>query len=766
MSTIRVKKRDGSLEDLNLAKIHNVLHWAVDGLHNVSVSEIELKAELQFYNGMTTAEIQETLIRSAAELISEEYPNYQFVAGRLINFDLRKRAYGSYEPPALYTIVERGVKDGFYTPDLLTWYTRREWDIMDRMIRHDRDMNIVYVGMEQIRSKYLVKNKLNGALYETPQVLYMLIAATGFHAEAKEDRIRLIKDFYNQTSTFNITLPTAIMSGLRTKTLQFSNCTLIDAGDDLKSIAAAGNAIMFYAAKRAGIGLNIGRNRGIGSPVRGGEVLHTGIVPYIKKWIGDLKACNQGGIRNASATFYYPMWHYEFEDLIVLKNNKGTDDTRARAVDYGVQLNQLMFKRLIEDGNITLFSPNEVPGLYDAFFRSNEEFEKLYVKYEKDPKIRKKTIRAIDAFSSLMTERKETGRIYIQFVDHTNTHGPFDTDKALIYMSNLCTEICQVTNPLANVEDPNGLVSLCTLAAYNLGNIKTPEDFKPLAYLTVRFLDNVLAYQDYLLPASKNSTDLYRNIGIGITNLAYFLAKHNYTYTDEKTLEFLQPFVEAYSYYTIEASMELAKERGACLGIDHTKWKKGILPVDTYKKDLDNFVPNTLLLDWNSLSKRVAEHGVRNATMMALMPVETSSTPPNSTNGIEPPRAHVSVKNSKDGALKQVVPEYSRLKNKYELLWDQKSPRGYLKIAALFTKFIDQSISTNTSYNPEYYENGEIPMSVLLQDLIFAYQIGLKTLYYFNTNDGAGEIDVRKDTPVIIPIMEEEEEEDCASCKL
>ena len=764
MGKIHIKKRSGNRELLDLSKIHQVLEWACEGIHNVSVSEIELKSQIQFYDGMTSEEIHETLVKTSAELISDETPNYQYVASRLINFDLRKRVFGKKGECDLYSIVKKNTDLGYYDSILLDSYTQEEFDTMNKMLRHDRDYNVVYAGMEQFRSKYLVKNKITGEIFETPQVLYMLVSATAFANENPVKRMKYVKEFYNAVSNFDIGLPTAVLAGVRTKIKQFSNCTLIDVGDSLDSINAAASAIVQYASKRAGIGFNVGRIRGVGSPVRNGEVTHTGIIPFIKYLSAALKSCSQGGLRNASATCNYMMWHYEFEDLIVLKNNKGTEETRNRSIDYVVQINELMFQRLISGGNITLFSPSDVPGLYEAFFRSNEEFKELYEKYEADASIRRKTISAMEAFSSLILERKETGRIYVQFVDHVNSHGPYDQNKQLVCMTNLCVEVHEPTTPLRDVKDSEGLVSLCTLASYNLANIKTPGDFERVSNILVRFLDNILTYQSYLIPASSNANRLYRNIGIGINNLAYFLAKHNQKYTEDSTLEFLHPFMEAYSYYTIKASVDLAKERGACEGFENTKWSKGVLPIDTYKKKMDDIVPNNLLLDWEELRRDLLVNGIRNANLMAVMPSETNSQVINSTNGIEPPRALVSVKNSKDGALKQVVPEISRLKKRYELLWDQKSPKGYLKICGLIQKFIDQGISVNTSYNPEFFENRTIPMSVLLEDIILSYQLGLFSLYYYNENDLAGTVDIEKEMQELSSTSSVEDDEFCESC--
>lgn len=758
---IKITKRDGRQEPLDLNKIHTVVSWACENLSGVSVSEIELKAEIQFYDGITSEDIHETLIQSASELISEENPNYQYVAARLINFDLRKRVYGQFDPFPLREIVEKGVNDGFYNPDLLTEYSERDWSAMDVIINHERDFDLTYVGMEQFRRKYLVKNKINMKYYETPQVAYMLMAASGCLVESPENRLKYIKQIYNHLSKFDFTLPTPIMAGLRTNVKQFSSCTLIDSGDSLDSINAAASAIVKYGANKAGIGLNIGRIRAVGSPIRNGEVTHTGIVPFIKYFNAALKSCNQGGVRNSAGTFYYPMWHLEYEDLIVLKNNKGTEESRVRSVDYGVQVNKFLIKRLIENKNITLFSPNDVPGLYEAFFVDQDKFAELYVQYENDPNIRKKQIPAIDAFSHLAQERVETGRIYLHFVDNTNEQGMLGNQNP-IYMSNLCAEIVQATKPMENVFDENGLISLCTLAAYNLGNIKNPSDFEKLSKIVVRFLDNVLMYQSYLLPAAETSTNQYRNIGIGISNLAYFLAKHGYRYTQKETPEFIHGFAEAMSYYTIQASAELAEERGSFEKFDTTKWAQGLTMIDTYKKFVDKIVEPNYNLDWESLREKVKK-GMRNATLLAFMPVETSSQIINATNGVEPPRGLISIKNSKDGALKQVVPEIQKLKNKYETLWDQKSPEGYLNIMAVFQKFVDQAISVNTSYNPEFYENNDIPLSIILNDIIYAYKTGAKTLYYNNTFDLSGEVkfeEIKPNTP------DDSNEEECESCKL
>lgn len=741
---ITVVKRNGQTEELDLNKIHRIVNFACKDISNVSESEIEIKSQLQFFDGITTSGIQETLIKAAADLITEETPNYQYVASALINYDLRKRVYGQFDPWPLKTIVRMNVEAGFYEPKLLEWYTDADFDAMDKLIRHDRDFKIVFAGMEQLKQKYLTKNKITKQYFETPQVAYMMIGATAFANEEKNVRLKYVKEFYNAVSNFDISLPTPIMAGLRSPERQLASCTLIDVGDSRKSINASASAIVEYASNRAGIGVNIGRIRAEGSSVGNGARVSTGIIPWLKYLIAALKSCNQGGIRSASGNASFPMWHYEYEDMIVLKNSKGTEETRARGIDYTVQINKVLLNRLIEGKNITLFSPNDVPGLYEAFFRSNEEFEALYTKYEADPTIRKRTISAMDAFSQMIIERKETGRIYIQFVDNTNDLGVYDQDKALIYMTNLCVEIMQTTKPLESLDDLKGEISLCTLAAYNFGNIKTPEDFERPARILVRFLDNLLSYQDYPVNAGRTSTDKYRHLGIGIVNLAYFLAKHNQKYTDESSPDFLHPFMEGMSYFTIKASVELAKERGRIPGWENTKWSKGILPVDKYRPFMDTITTAPLIQDWKKLREELLEHGIRNATLMAVMPAETSAMVLNATNGVEPPRALVSVKNSKDGALRQVVPEIQRLKNKYELLWDQASPRGYLALMGVVNKFICQSVSTNTSYNSEHYPDQQIPMSILLGDIIYSYQLGLKSLYYNNENDSAGEVDVNK----------------------
>jgi ribonucleoside-diphosphate reductase alpha chain len=737
MSQIQVTKRDGSKEPLDLDKFHKVVFEACNGgLTGVSPSEVEIRSSVSFYNGITSSEIQETLIKAAADLISEETPNYQYVAGRLINYHLRKSVYAQFEPPHLLDHIKSVIKAGFYEPALLEWYTEDEWDQINKMIYHNRDENLTYAAMEQFRGKYLVKNRATGQIYETPQMAYILIAATLFHRYPENERLKYVRDFYNCTSNFDISLPTPIMSGVRTAQRQFSSCVLIESGDSLDSINATSAAIVKYVSRKAGIGINAGQIRAIGSPIRSGDATHTGVIPFYKLFQSSVKSCSQGGVRGGAATLYYPIWHLEIEDMLVLKNNKGTEDNRVRHMDYGVQFNKLMYERLITGGNITLFSPHDVPDLYDAFFSDQDKFKELYEKYERAYSIRKKTIPAADLFSSFVQERKDTGRIYLMNVDHANDHGAFITDKAPIKQSNLCCEINLPTKPLNDINDPEGEISLCTLAAINWGNIKTPADFEKPCELAVRALDELLDYQEYPVTAAELSTMDRRPLGVGIINFAYWLAKNGSSYS-EPDLAMVDEWAEAWSYYLIRTSIQLAEEKGACHKSSQTKYANGLFPIDTYKKDVDELVPNNLKMDWNALKTKAFAFGVRNSTLMALMPSETSSQISNATNGIEPPRAYVSVKQSKDGVLRQVVPEYRKLKNKYELLWDQRSPTGYLQIMAVLQKYIDQGISVNTSYNPQHYADDKIPLSTLLQDIIMFYKYGGKQLYYFNTYDGA-----------------------------
>ena len=760
---ITVTKRDGSRETLDLEKMHKVVFYACEDIAGVSASEVEIKSSLQFYNGIETTDVQETLIKAAADLISEETPNYQWVAGRLINYQLRKQVYNQFEPFHLADIARKNVELGYYDEQFFSVYSEEEIEKLNSYIKHERDENISYVGMEQFRGKYLVQNRVTGAIYESPQIAYMMIAATLFQDYPQDTRMKWVKDFYDAISNFDISLPTPIMAGLRTPQRQFSSCVLIETDDSLDSINATSAAIVKYVSQKAGIGVNAGAIRAIGSPVRNGDTSHTGVIPFYKMFQSAVKSCSQGGVRGGAATLYYPIWHLEVEDLLVLKNNKGTEDNRVRHLDYGVQFNKLMYERLLTGGNITLFSPNDVPGMYDAFFNDQDKFRELYEAAERKTSIRKKSIPASELFAMFMEERKNTGRIYLMNVDHANTHGAFDEELAPIKQSNLCCEINLPTKPLEDFKDPEGEISLCTLSAINWGNIKTPADFEKPCTLAVRALDALLDYQKYPVIAAQLSTMKRRPLGIGIINFAYWLAKHdlNYQDIDADGLGMVDEWAEAWSYYLIKASADLAVEQGNIEGVCETKYGSGITPNQTYKAELDELVPHVERMPWDTLREQLKETGIRNSTLMALMPAETSAQISNSTNGIEPPRAFVSVKQSKHGVLKQVVPGYPRLKNKYDLLWSQKSPEGYLKIMAVLQKYIDQGISVNTSYNPEFYEDEKIPMSVMLQHLIMFYKYGGKQLYYFNTYDGQGEIEFKDDAPLALG---EEDDGACESC--
>lgn len=732
-----VTKRNGHKEPIDLDKIHRVLDWAAEKLDNVSVSQVELKSHIQFYDGIRTADIHETVIKAAADLISEQSPDYQYMAARLAIFHLRKKAYGQFEPPHLYQHVARLVDMGKYDKHLLTDYTQAEFEELNGYLDHWRDMDFSYAAVKQLEGKYLVQNRVTGEIYESPQFLYILVAACLFSKYPKDTRLDYIKRFYDAVSTFKISLPTPIMSGVRTPTRQFSSCVLIECDDSLDSINATASAIVRYVSQRAGIGINAGRIRGLGSPIRGGEAFHTGCIPFYKYFQTAVKCCSQGGVRGGAATLFYPLWHTEVESLLVLKNNRGVEENRVRHMDYGVQINKLMYQRLIKGGDITLFSPSDAPGLYDAFFADQDKFEQLYVKYEQDPSIRKKTLKAVDLFSLMMQERAGTGRIYIQNVDHCNTHSPFDPSVAPVRQSNLCLEIALPTKPLNNVDDEEGEIALCTLSAFNLGAIEKLEDLEEMADLAVRALDALLDYQDYPLKAAMKGSMNRRTLGIGVINYAYYLAKNGARYSDGSGLALTHRTFEAIQYYLLKASVQLAREFGPCPAFNETTYAQGILPIDTYKKDLDVLCNEPLHLDWESLREEIKTVGLRNSTLTALMPSETSSQISNATNGIEPPRGLVSVKASKDGILKQVVPEYHRLKDQYELLWKQPSVDGYLQLVGIMQKFVDQAISANTNYDPARFEGNKVPMKQLLKDLLTAYKYGLKTLYYHNTRDGA-----------------------------
>ena len=761
---INVTKRDGTIQNFDLDKVHKVLEWAVEGISGVSMSEIELKSNIQLYDKIPAYNIHELLIKSAAELISEHTPNYQFVAARLISYKLRKEAYGKYTPPHLTDVIERNVGLGVYDEEILELYTEQELNDLENYIKHERDDSFTYAGMEQFRGKYLVQDRRTKQIYETPQILYMMIAMTLF-SKYKENRLKYVKDYYDATSLFYISLPTPIMAGVRTPTRQFSSCVLIESGDSLDSINATATSIVKYISKKAGIGIGAGNIRALGSKIGDGSVVHTGLIPFLKYFQSAVKSCSQGGVRGGAATVYLPLWHYEFEDLIVLKNNKGTEETRVRHMDYAFQFNKLMYERLLTGGVITFFDPNDVPGLYESFFDDQERFKELYESYERKTSIRKKSLPALEVFQMFLTERKDTGRIYVMNVDHANDHGAFNPRRAPIRMSNLCCEIDLPTTPLSSPDDTDGEISLCTLSAINWGLINETSEFEKYCDLSVRALDELLDYQGYPVPAAEQGTLSRRPLGVGIINLAYFLAKRGLKY-DESAYDIVDEYAEAWSYYLIKASADLAIEKGKVIYNNDTKYSQGILPIDTYKKEaIDNLIKHRELHDWEGLRNQLRENGIRNSTLMALMPAETSAQISNSTNGIEPPRALVSYKQSKDGVMAQVVPGYHHLKNKYDLLWDQKSPQGYLAICGILQKYIDQGISVNTSYNPEHYEDNKIPMSVMIQDLVTAYKFGLKQLYYFNTHDGAGEIK-EDDHPYYTGTQQIEDDEDCESCKI
>ncbi len=766
---IQITKRDGRREPLELDKLHKVVFHACEGITGVSASEVEIKSHIQFYTGIASAEIQETLIKSAADLITEETPNYQFVAGRLINYHLRKMVYGAFTPPCLCDIIQKNIDAGFYDPEILELYTKDEIDELSNYIVHERDESLTYAAMEQFRGKYLVQNRSTGEIFETPQVAYMLISATLFSSYPEETRLQTVKDYYNATSLHYISLPTPVMAGVRTPQRQFSSCVLIESDDSLDSINTTTTSIVKYVSQKAGIGIGAGKIRAIGSPIRNGDATHTGVIPFYKLFQSAVKSCSQGGVRGGAATLYYPIWHAEIEDMLVLKNNKGTEENRVRHMDYGVQFNKLMYERLLDGKNITLFSPHDVPGLYDAFYADQEAFQELYEKAERMTSIRKKSIPAIELFSSFVTERTDTGRIYLMNVDHANTHGAFKEDIAPVRQSNLCCEINLPTKPLISIDDKEGEIALCTLSAINWGRIKTPDDFAKPCELAVRGLDALLDYQKYPVIAAQLATEKRRPLGVGIINFAFWLAKNDSNYQDPN-LELVDEYAEAWSYYLIKASADLAVEKGACPGTNETKYGDGITPNQTYKEDVNELVKHKERQDWKGLRKQLAETGIRNSTLMALMPAETSAQISNSTNGIEPPRSFVSIKQSKHGVLKQVVPQYAKLKNKYDLLWEQASPEGYLKIMAVLQKYIDQGISVNTSYNPEHFEDEKIPMSVLLQHIIMFYKYGGKQLYYNNTYDGQGEIDIEFIEPTKNVqanfITTVEDEDDCDACTI
>ena len=732
-----IVKRDGTKEALNIDKMHKVVMFACEGLAGVSASQIEMSANIQFYDGMRSNEIQEILIRSANDLISLENPNYQYAAARLLLYGTYKDIFGEYKTIPLQEMIEQNIERGVYDPEILEKYSPEEITTLDSYIRHKRDENFTYAGLRQVVDKYLCQDRSSGELFESPQYMYMMIAATLFANYPKEDRLYYVRRYYDATSLFKLNIPTPVMAGVRTPVRQFASCVLVDSDDTLDSIFASDMSIGRYTAQRAGIGINSGRLRGVNSKIRGGEVAHTGIVPFLKKFEATVRCCTQNGVRGGSATVHFPFWHQEIEDILVLKNNKGTEDNRVRKLDYSIQLNKTMYERLLSNEKITLFSPHDVPGLYEAYFGDPKEFEELYKKYENTRNIKKKSVDAMELFSALIKERAETGRIYIMNVDHANTHSSF---KDTVYMSNLCQEITLPTTPINHI-DGDGEIALCILSAINLGLIKDKEDLEDLCDLSVRALEEIIDYQEYPVEAAKKSTLARRSLGIGYIGLAHYLAKNKVKYSDKQAWKLIDEITEAFQYYLLKASNTLAQERGACEYFDKTKYSDGILPIDSYKKDVDDIVKRKLSYDWTNLRKTIKEHGLRHSTLSAQMPSESSSVVSNATNGVEPPRDFLSIKKSKKGTLKQIVPDYNRLKNFYTLLWDMKSNEGYINSISVMQKYFDQAISGNWSYNPENYTDGEVPVSVMANDLLTTYKLGWKTSYYQNTYDAKADVE-------------------------
>jgi ribonucleoside-diphosphate reductase alpha chain len=733
-STIKVQKRDGKLEILDINKIHFVVEEACEGLTGVSSSQIEMNANIQFYDGMTTKDIQNVLVRSANDLISLEAPNYQFAAARLLSYDVRKEAHGQYEYIPLLKLILRNIRLGVYDKGILDKYTKTEIKKFNTWIKRDRDLKFTYAGLRQICDKYLVQDRSTGQLYETPQDMYMMIAATLFAEYPAKTRLGYVKKYYDAISTFKINIPTPVMAGVRTPIRQFASCVLIDSDDTLPSIFSSDMAIGLYVARRAGIGINAGRIRGINSRIRGGEVQHTGVVPFLKKFEATVRCCTQNGVRGGSATVHFPIWHPEIEDILVLKNNKGTEDNRVRKLDYSIQITKLFYERFMNEEDITLISPHQAPGLYEAY--GTEDFDDLYLKYEADKTIPKKTVAAQDLFGDLLKERAETGRIYIMNLDHCNSHSSF---KDKVSMSNLCQEITLPTTPIQDIHDDQGEIALCILSAVNVGGLNDLGELESICDLAVRALEQIIDYQDYPVKAAEVSTKKRRSLGIGYIGLAHYLAKHGVKYSDPKAWDLVDRLSEAFQYHLLRASCNIAMEKGKCEAFDRTKYADGQLPIDHYKKDVDKIVPHKQRMAWESLRKDIAKHGLRHSTLSAQMPSESSSVVSNETNGIEPPRALLSIKKSKKGPLKQIAPGFPKLKNDYTLLWDMPSNEGYINVVAMMQKYFDQAISGNWSYNPTHFDNNEVPLSVMAQDMLTAYKLGWKTSYYQNTYDFKGE---------------------------
>ena len=767
---IKVQKRDGAVEALNLDKIHKMVEEACEGLGGgVSASQVEMSSGLQFFDGIKTSDIQEILVRSASDLISLDNPNYQFVAARLLLFAVRKQVFGPDWVQGYPTVLDHAqkcVSTGVYDDSILRKYTQEEWNKIDSYMDHDRDMLFTYAGLRQVVDKYLVQDRSCGEMYETPQYMYMMIAATLFQNYPTETRLDYVRRYYNAISKHKINIPTPIMAGVRTPLRQFASCVLVDANDSIDSIFSSDMAIGRYVAQRAGIGINAGRIRGINSKIRGGEVQHTGVVPFLKKFESTVRCCTQNGIRGGSATVHFPIWHQEIEDIIVLKNNKGTEDNRVRKLDYSIQISKLFYERFIANGEISLFSPHDVPGLYDAF--GTDAFDACYVDYESDQSIPRKTIGAQELFLDILKERAETGRLYLMNIDHCNSHSSF---KDKVYMSNLCQEITLPTKPLEHIDDPNGEIALCILSAVNIGKVSKKDELEEICDLAVRGLEELVDYQEYPVEAAELSTKNRRSLGIGYIGLAHYLAKQGEHYDDPKAWKLVHDLSESFQYYLLKSSNTIAKEKGKCGYFDRTKYADGILPIDTYKRDIDEFCGTELNHDWDSLRTSIATYGLRHSTLSAQMPSESSSVVSNATNGIEPPRAFLSTKKSKKGPLKQIVPQYGSLKNNYTLLWDMKGNDGYIKIVAAMQKFFDQAISGNWSYNPENYENNEVPVSVMAGDFLKTYKYGWKTSYYQNTYDNKDDLqepieEKKESIEDLLSQILETEEEDCDSCKI
>ena len=758
---LKVTKRNGSVERLDLDKMHKMVEEAVKGLAGVSASQVEMTSGIQFYDGITTEEIQEILIKSASDLIDLDHPNYQYVAARLLLFSVRKQLFGKmHELPSLVDHIQKLAYEGVYDRGIFTKYSLEEIQKVETFVDHHRDYLFTYAGLRQVVDKYLVQDRSSGRVYETPQFMYIMIALTIFQEYPKDTRLSYVKRYYDAISKHRINIPTPIMAGVRTPLRQFASCVLVDVDDSLDSIFSSDMAIGRYVAQRAGIGINAGRIRGINAKIRGGEVQHTGVVPFLKKFEATVRCCTQNGIRGGSATVHFPIWHKEIQDILVLKNNKGTEDNRVRKLDYSIQITKLFYERFIQNGNITLFSPHDVPGLYDAF--GTDSFDDLYQRYESDRTIPRTTVPAQELVLDLLKERAETGRIYIMNLDHCNSHSSF---KDKVEMSNLCQEITLPTKPLQHI-DGEGEIALCILSAINVGKLRNLDELEELCDLSVRGLDALIDFQGYPVNAAEVGTKNRRSLGIGYIGLAHYLAKHKVGYDDPQAWNLVHDLTEAFQYYLLKASNQLAKEQGPCGYFDRTKYSAGILPIDTYKKDVDGIVPHTLRYDWESLRESIAAYGLRNSTLSAQMPSESSSVVSNATNGIEPPRGYLSVKKSKKGPLKQIVPQYNTHKSHYTLLWDMPSNDGYIKIVAVMQKFFDQAISGNWSYNPENYPDNEVPVSVMANDLLTTYKYGWKTSYYQNTYDNKDD-GVEEEKPNLNNLLESlSKQEECDACAI